>query len=163
MASAPPSPPTSVELDEGQAFFDLDFEDEDAGTSPVVTVTPKTKPARPEPGDRYTPEQRQFLDSHGAKRFANKTQAEAVLELAKSPHFEEGIKWTATNGMSLGKAISSLKTALPNWGKPKGGTSGARGNSSKASGRGGATPQWDPDEYQREYEERQRKLRSGEL
>jgi len=85
----------------------------------------------PPPGERdkgLSEGQRFWLDSFGAKRFANTVQRQAVLALERNhgtKKFKEGIDWAAKQGMGMGKALTSLETALPNWDKKKGQRNGA--------------------------------------
>jgi hypothetical protein len=77
-------------------------------------------PAPPQPKrEPYTEEQRRFLSKFNAKRFANYTQADTVKALIETypATFWEAVEWAAERGMALGKAIGSIKTALPGWGK----------------------------------------------
>lgn len=62
--------------------------------------------------------QRFWLDSFGAKRFANNVQKSAVLTLEQkhgTEKLKQGVLWAAKQGMSMGRAVSSLETALPKW------------------------------------------------
>jgi hypothetical protein len=66
--------------------------------------------------------QRYWLDSFGAKRFANSVQREAVLALERAYGTDvlaAGVQWAAKQGMGMGRALTSLETALPKWGKAK--------------------------------------------
>lgn len=77
------------------------------------------------PPKGLTEGQRYWLDSFGAKRFANTVQKQAVLALERehgTDTLKAGVQWAAKQGMSMGKAVTSLETALPKWGKPKGAT-----------------------------------------
>lgn len=88
--------------------------------------------------------QRAFLDFFSAKRFANKAQREAVQKLESTygtPTFLEAARWAAELGLSRGKAIQSMRTALKNW--DKGDKSGKGSKSSQAArnpGRGYGPP-----------------------
>jgi len=64
---------------------------------------------------------REFLRLFSAKRFANVAQREAVLELERKypEHFLDAARWAAERGVSRGKAIAMMRTALPKWGQPK--------------------------------------------
>lgn len=67
--------------------------------------------------------QRLFLAAFGAKRFRTNPQKAAVLALEQAHGTDilsEGVQWAAKQGMNMGKAVLSLETALPKWGKPKG-------------------------------------------
>ena len=91
-----------------------------ANAAPPQQPPPKT--TKPTPKTAYTEGQRGFLEKHGAKRFKNLTQAEAVLGLEQKHGTRlllEGATWSAKCGMTLGKAVLSLETALPKWGEPK--------------------------------------------
>ena len=82
------------------------------------------KPAIDAVPDGLTEGQRLFLAAFGAKRFRTKPQKEAVLALEKAHGtavLSEGVQWAAKQGMNMGKAVLSLETALPKWGKPKSG------------------------------------------
>lgn len=69
--------------------------------------------------------QRYWLDSFGAKRFRTTVQKDAILTLERqygTDTLKAGVQWAAKQGMSMGKAVIALETALPKWGKPKGAT-----------------------------------------
>jgi hypothetical protein len=73
--------------------------------------------------------QKLFLQTFGATRFKNKIQRDAVLEMERKYGTDclgEGLRWAAKNGMSLSKAVVSLESALPKWGKPKTSTNGSK-------------------------------------
>lgn len=62
-----------------------------------------------------------FLKAFNAKRL-NPVQLEELETLIIAhgiDKFKAGVKWAATLGMPMGKAILSLKTALPKWGNVK--------------------------------------------
>ena len=91
-----------------------------ADAAPPPRSPPKKGKSASKPG--YTTGQQGFLEKHGAKRFKNRTQAEAVLTLEQlhgTTKLLEGATWTAKTGMTLGKAVLALETALPKWGEPK--------------------------------------------
>ena len=61
-----------------------------------------------------------FLTSFGAKRYKTNAQSEAVLALENKYGIDilkEGVRWAAEAGMDMGRAIHSLQTALPKWGR----------------------------------------------
>lgn len=75
--------------------------------------------ARASPGG-LSEGQREWLGAFGAKRFANNVQRDAVLALEQAHGTDvllQGIAWAAKQGMSMGRAVTSLETALPKWGK----------------------------------------------
>jgi hypothetical protein len=66
--------------------------------------------------------QRYFLTAFGAKRFRTVAQKAAILALERdfgTDTLQHGVDWAAKQGMNMGKAVISLETALPKWGKPK--------------------------------------------
>ena len=77
--------------------------------------------SHPPPG--LTEGQRYWLSAFGAKRFANNVQKAAVLALEREHGTDtlvKGVQWAAKQGMSMGRAVTALETALPKWGRPKG-------------------------------------------
>ena len=93
----------------------------DAPSTPPLSKAPQSKPKKPK-RDPLTAGQRGFLDLFGAKRFKTIAQRDAVLVIEREHGTEKLLtvaRWAAENGMSVGKAIGSVRTALPNWDKPK--------------------------------------------
>jgi hypothetical protein len=79
------------------------------------------KPAKPSSPIVYTEGQKYLMTQLGAKRM-NSCQAAAVLAMETTYGIERlkaGADWAAKIGMSLGKAITSMETALKKWDKPK--------------------------------------------
>jgi len=63
-----------------------------------------------------------FLSAFNAKRVHNKIQYDAIVEMERKYGIDllrEGVRWAAINGMAMGRAISAIEKALPNWGKVK--------------------------------------------
>ena len=86
---------------------------EDHTGKPVVTLP-----------DGLSEGQKLFLAAFGAKRFKTNIQKAAVLALERehgTDVLSEGVQWAAKQGMNMGKAVLSLETALPKWGKPRSG------------------------------------------
>ena len=94
-----------------------------AGDAPLTIIEPLIKPeVKGAVAPPMTAGQDFFLSSFNAKRFANNIQRQAVLDLENKYGLEllkSGVKWAATNGMGMGKAITALQTAIPKWDKPK--------------------------------------------
>jgi hypothetical protein len=91
----------------------------------AASAAPST-PGGPSPPAGLTEGQRFWLQSFGAKRFANTVQREAVMALERdygTERLEQGVRWAAKQGMTMGRALTALETALPKWDKPKGGDS----------------------------------------
>lgn len=69
----------------------------------------------------WTPGQRLFLERWNAKRL-NPEQAAAIASLETVYGMDlltECVTWARTNDMALGRAISSIKTAIKGWGSKK--------------------------------------------
>lgn len=63
-----------------------------------------------------------ILQHFGASRFKNGIQAKLVRDLEEKYGIEtltECADWAAKKGMSLGQGLSSIETAIKNWGKPR--------------------------------------------
>lgn len=101
-----------------QSASDTDTETDTDTIPETDTDTDKSKPAKP---DSLNELQHAVLETFGAKRFKNQTQAALVAAWDRYP--QENVKaacaWAATKGFGLGQAISSIETALPKWGGPK--------------------------------------------
>lgn len=67
--------------------------------------------------ESFQPYIRQFLAILGRKRFNNKAQHNAALDLLEKypADFMDAARWAADQGMDLGKALTSMRTALPKW------------------------------------------------
>jgi len=81
----------------------------------------KSKPL-PEKKPPLSTGAKEFLRLFSAKRFANNAQRDAVLALEHehgTEKFTQAATWAAERGMSRGKAISAMRTALPKWGQPR--------------------------------------------
>lgn len=79
----------------------------------------RSKKKKPDP---LSDGQRGFLEPFGAIRFKTIAQQNAVLALEDEHGTEkllEAATWAAERGMSVGKAVGSVRTALPKWGAPK--------------------------------------------
>lgn len=79
------------------------------------------EPSISEPKVHLTNAQVFFRDLFGMKRL-NQVQLEAIAKLETEHGFEkfqEVAKWARLNGMTAGKAIASMTTALPKWGQKK--------------------------------------------
>jgi len=91
-----------------------------ASAAPPPPAPPES--AKGTKGQPYTTGQRGVLERHGAKRYKNRAQADAVLALEQehgTTRLLEAATWTAKKGMTLGNAIISMESALPGWGNPK--------------------------------------------
>jgi len=96
----------------------------DRSESPAVAGSDLPGGPSPPAQRGLTEGQRFWLASFGAKRFANNVQKDAVLALEQkhgTDTLRAGVSWAAKQGMNMGKAVTSLETALPKWGTPKGG------------------------------------------
>ena len=108
-------------------------EDIAANAAQAPPKTPPKQPGPPKPKPAaLTDNARAFLGLFSAKRFANKAQREAVLDLERQfpGDFLACARWAAEQGVGRGKAIGMMRTALPKWNKPKGGNDGQTGRSS---------------------------------
>lgn len=93
-----------------------------AGTSvPPPPLQPIGKIVKAKPNS-LTAGQRGFLDLFGGKRYKTNAQRDAVQAMEQehgTTKLLEVARWAAERGMSVGQAVGSVRTALPNWGKPK--------------------------------------------
>ena len=100
---------------------DTDTETESESESPSSsppTPPPKSKP----PPKPETTTGQQFLALFGTKRFRTTAQRDAVSELEHAHGSEKllaAAQWAAEKGMTPGQAIVAMRSALPNWGKPR--------------------------------------------
>jgi len=102
-------------------------EDIAANAAQAPENPPPKQPDSPKPkSTALTDNARAFLELFSAKRFANKAQREAVLDLERQfpGDFLVCARWAAEQGVGRGKAIGMMRTALPKWNKPKGGNDG---------------------------------------
>lgn len=95
----------------------------DTDTDTETETETETEPIQRQPAkpDGLNDLQRSVLDTFGAKRFANKTQAALVAAWDRYPaeNVKAACTWAATKGFGLGQAIASIDKALPKWGAPK--------------------------------------------
>lgn len=113
---------TKGNADETLQERDSNLPEQSIAESEQNRAEPTGKPVVTLP-DGLSEGQRHFLASFGAKRFKTNIQKAAVLALEREHGtgvLSEGVEWAAKQGMNMGKAVLSLETALPKWGKPKG-------------------------------------------
>lgn len=93
----------------------------DAPSPPPPIKAPQSEPKKTK-RDPLTAGQCGFLDLFGAKRFKTNAQRDAVLAMEREHGTEKLLdvtRWAAEKGMGVGQAVGSVRSALPNWGKPK--------------------------------------------
>jgi len=72
-----------------------------------------------------------ILQAFGAKRFKTAIQGTTIAKLETDygiDKLRECIDWAAKQGMTMGRAVSSIETAIKKWGHPKAVKPGGNGN-----------------------------------
>jgi hypothetical protein len=103
-------------VQQGVTPSDTDPDPEKIQNRVEVSANAETQASQLTDGQRY------FLTAFGAKRFRTMAQKAAILALERdfgTDTLQRGVDWAAKQGMNMGKAVISLETALPKWGKPK--------------------------------------------
>jgi len=129
-------PETSIQEGENQADSDAENQ-QTISESTQETTQESTHPEKEQSGaaapsaavvNPLSPGQKLVLDAFGAKRYRNRVQALAVLNLEERfgmDKLKPAAEWAAKQGMGLGQAIVSMEKAVPKWGAK--GTSMVRG------------------------------------